>query len=111
MADQSKDYLKELLQLTRSNLKAFSYQKLTVAGSVVSLTVPTGARYALCIVESSISTPAIRYLETGGTPTATDGMVRSNLDSFDIQGAENLTNFKAIQVAAGTHTIHVQYYK
>jgi len=43
---------------------------------------------------------------------------RNNIDAskynfwnFDIQGAENLANFKAIQVAAGTHTLHIQYYK
>jgi len=38
-------------------------------------------------------------------------MVRTTLDTFDITGAPNLINFRAIQVAAGTHTLHVQYYK
>lgn len=110
MGDQSKEYLKELLQITRYNLVACGYQKLTVAGTAVSLTIPTGARYALVVVQSSIATPAIRYLEYG-TPTATDGIPRSDLDAFDIQGAQNLANFKAIQVGAGTHTLHIQYYK
>lgn len=108
--DQSKSYLKDLLQITRYNLVACGYQKLTVAGTAVSLTIPSGAKYALCVVQSSITTPAIRYLEYG-TPTSTDGIPRSDLDSFDIQGAENLANFKAIQVAAGNHTLHIQYYK
>lgn len=110
MGDQSKEYLKELLQITRYNLVACGYQKLTVAGTAVSLTIPTGARYALVVVQSSIATPAIRYLEYG-TPTATDGIPRSDLDAFDIQGAQNLANFKAIQVGAGAHTLHIQYYK
>ncbi len=110
MADQSKDYLKELLQLTRYNMIACGYQKLTVDGTVKSLTIPTGARYALCVLQSSITTPAIRYLEYG-TPSATDGIPRSDLDAFDIQGAQNLANFKVTQVGAGTHTLHIQYYK
>lgn len=111
MADQTKDYLKDLLKLTRANLNACGYQKLTVAGSVVSLTIPDpDSKYALIVVQSSITTPAIRYLEFN-TPTATDGIPRSDLDAFDVQGYQNLINFKAIQVGAGTHTLHIQYYK
>lgn len=110
MADITKDYLKELLQLTRYNMVACGYQKLTVDGTVKSLTIPTGARYALCVLQSSIATPAVRYLEYG-TPSSTDGIPRSDLDAFDIQGAQNLTNFKVTQIGAGTHTLHIQYYK
>lgn len=110
MADITKDYLKELLQLTRYNMVACGYQKLTVDGTVKSLTIPTGARYALCVLQSSIATPAVRYLEYG-TPSSTDGIPRSDLDAFDIQGAQNLANFKVTQVGAGTHTLHIQYYK
>ena len=110
MADQTKDYIKDLLKLTRYNLVACGYEKLTVAGAAVSLTVPTEAKYALIVLQSSIATPAIRYLEYS-TPTATDGIPRSDLDAFDIHGYQNLINFKAIQVGAGTHTLHIQYYK
>lgn len=109
-SDQSKQYLQELLRLTKYNLTACEYEKLSVAGTAVSLTVPTHANYALIVLQSSITTPAIRYLEYG-TPTSTDGIPRSNLDAFDIHGYQNLTNFKAIQVGAGTHTLHIQYYK
>lgn len=111
--NQSKSFLAELVKINKSNLLAFAYQKLTVSSSVVALTVPEGATYALVTVESSLSTPAIRYLELGNVtpPTSTDGMVRTTLDTFDITGAPNLINFRAIQVAAGTHTLHVQYYK
>jgi len=112
-SDQSKTLLRELIQITRYNLVALDYQKLTVAGTAVQLTVPAGARYALIVLQSSITTPAIRYLELGDKtlPTATDGIPRSDLDALDVQGYQNLVNFRAIQVGAGTHTLHIQYYK
>ena len=112
-SDQSKSYLSELLKLSKYNLISNGYQKLTVAGTAVSLTVPTNSRYALITVESTIATPAIRYLELGDAtlPTATDGMPRITADTFDIHGAQNLANFRAIQVGAGTHILHIQYYK
>lgn len=115
--DNSKSYLRELLQITRSNLKAIGWQSLTVNNTAggVSLTVPSGATYALIVVESTIvGTPAIRYLECGNSIQAvssTVGIPRSNLDAFDISGTENLVNFRAIQVAGGTHTLSIQYYR
>lgn len=112
-ADNSKEILRGLLKLSNNNLVALSYQKLSVTGTAVSLTVPDTARYALITVESSITTPAIRYLELGDTslPTATNGLPKSTLDTFDVAGYQNLINFRAIQVGAGTHTLHIQYYK
>ncbi len=115
ITDQSKSYLKQLVDASRYNLIAFGYQTLTVDATVggVSLTVPAGANYALIEVESSIATPAIRYKECGPTSavTATDGIRRSNLDAFDVVGYQNLINFRAIQVGAGTHQINVMYYR
>lgn len=113
--DQDKFYSAELVRIAKQNLIAIGYQKLTVdnTASGVSLTVPDNATYALVEVESSATGIAIRYLETGPkfTVTSTDGIGRSNLDGFDIHGAQNLTNFRAIQAQAGTHTLHIQYYK
>lgn len=114
--DESKQYLSQLLTLNRYNLKAIGWQSLTVDATSggVALTVPTNATYALIVVESTITTPAIRYLECGNSVqpvTATVGIPRSNLDVLDIQGKENLINFRAIQVGAGTHSLSIQYYK
>lgn len=112
-ADSSKQLLHELLILTKKNNIAVGYQKLTVDGTVKSLTVPNDATYALIVVESSIATEAIRYLELGATtpPSATDGIPRSDTNAFDVVGYQNLINFRVTQVAAGTHTLHIQYYK
>ena len=112
-SDQSNSYLSELVSLNKRNLVAIGYQKITITGSVSSFTVPTDAKYALCVLESSATGVAVRYLELGGLtlPTTTIGLPRSNGDSFDVQGAQNLTNFRATQAQGGTHSLNVVYYK
>ncbi len=110
--NQSKSYLDQLLKQNLNNFKAFAYEKVSVTGAVTTLTVPATAKYAEIRLESTITTSiAIRYLITGGIPTSTDGMALNNLDLFDLTDYQNLINFKAIQTGAGTHTLHVQYYK
>lgn len=115
--DNSKSYLNELIRLNKKDLISIGYQKLTVDATAdgVSLTVPNDATYALMVVESNVTGAiAIRYLECGNTVytvSTTDGIGRSHLDAFDVDGKQNLTNFRAIQTTAGTHTLHIQYYK
>lgn len=113
-SDQSKQYTSELVNLTKKNLVACGYENLAVGGTAVSLAnLPAEAQYALIVVESTIATSAIRYLELGSKtlPTSTVGIPRSNGDAFDVTGYTNLTNFRAIQLSAGTHNLCVQYYK
>ncbi len=111
--DNSKSYLKELVRLNKYNLLACGYQKLDVStAGAKSLTIPTDATYAEITLESSVTTGVVtRYLEYGGTPTATDGMGLVHLTTFDINGYANLANFKIILTTAGTHTAHIQYFK
>ena len=111
--NQSKSYLSELNRITKYNLIACGYEQLAVTGSVASLTVPINARYALIEVESSISTPSIRYLELGSKtlPTTSTGIRRSDGTAFDVTGYQNLLNFRVIQTGAGTHKLNIQYYK
>jgi hypothetical protein len=112
--NQSKSYLSELVRLNRYNLIACGYEQLSVTGTATALlNIPADAKYALMEVESSLTTPAIRYLELGDKvlPTSSTGIRRSNLDGVDISGYQNLINFRAIQIAAGTHKINVAYYK
>ena len=112
-SDQSKSYLSELVSLSKRNLVAIGYQQITITGSISSFTVPADAKYALCVLESTATGIAVRYLALGGLtlPTTTTGLPRSTGDSFDVQGAQNLTNFRAIQAQAGTHVLNVVYYK
>ena len=112
--NQSKSYLSELVRLNKYNLIACGYEQLTVAGTAVGFaSIPSDAKYALIEVESSITTPTIRYLELGDTtkPTASTGIRRSDSSAFDVTGMPNLINFRAIQVGAGTHKLNIQYYK
>lgn len=115
--NQSKEFLQSLLSYTKYNKKAIGFQLLTVDNTAggIALTVPENSTYALVVVESSVTVGVVvRYLEVGptvSTVTSANGIPRSHLDAFDIQGTENLRNFRIIQTTAGTHTISVQYYK
>lgn len=110
--NQSKSYLSDLVKIALNGFKAFAYQKLTINGTAAKLTVPDGTKYAEIRLESTVTTSIpVRYLITGGVPTATDGMAMNSLDLFDITDYANIINFSAIQTGAGTHTLHITYYK
>ena len=111
--DQSKKYLSELVDLTRKSKQAIGYQKLVV-GALSSLTIPVGATYCEMRIESTNTTAIVlRYLflNTATPPSTTDGMALTHLDLFDILNNENMNNFRIIPAVAGTHTLHIQYYK
>lgn len=114
MADQTKEYIKELVRLTKYNLTAIGYEKLTVDGTVKSLaSIPATAKYAEVTLESGATGVAVRYLELGGSgtqPSTTAGIGKSDLDMWDVHGQHNLVNFRITQAQAGTHNIYVQYY-
>lgn len=113
--DNSKSFLRELVRLNNYNFIACGYEKLSVTGTAGGLSnVPADARYALMELEGDKTAGAmIRYLELGDTtlPTSTTGLRKSDMDGFDVHGYQNLINFRAIQIAPGTNSINVQYYK
>lgn len=112
-ADQSKQYLAELIGLNKYNLIGVGYEKLTVAGTAVSMTVPAEAQYAEIRLESSITTLAVRHLQLGSKtlPVAGTGMPLFDTDVYTVIGYQNLVNFRAIQEGAGTHNLNIQYFK
>lgn len=81
----------------------------------VSLTVPAGATYAeisLVADATAATTNVARFWVDGTTPTATQGLSRNHLATWDLSGGDALVNFKIIGVeAAKTHTLNIQYYK
>lgn len=110
MRDQNY-FLSKILSELLTYMRCIGYEKLTVSSSSVSLTPPSNAKYALCVVESTVTDQiALRYLETGAAPTSSNGMPRWDQGAFDILGTDNIRSFKAIQATAGTHAINVQYY-
>ena len=115
MSDQEKQYLQELVKLNRTNLLACGYERITVDNTSggKSLTIPTNAKYALCILESDAEGIAARYLEVGPTTevTSSNGIPRTNESAFSIEGYQNLLNFRIIQAQSGNHYLNVQYYK
>jgi hypothetical protein len=114
MGDQIKQYTKELVNLTRKTVTAFYYEKISVDGTVKSLTVPDGATYAEIQLDSTATGAAIRVLMLGtaGTqPSTTDGLGYRDGTFWDVTGYQNLLNFRVTRAQAGTHTLYIQYFK
>lgn len=111
--DQTKVYAAKQLQAALNGFKAFSYEQITVSGAIQNLTIPTGAKYALVIVESTEATNIVaRYLEFKSTAVAAGtGLPVKDGSVFDITDAQNLTGFQVIQEAAYTTKLNIQYYR
>lgn len=111
--NQSKSYLSLLTRFGQNSFKAFSYESITVDGTVKTLTVPAEAKYALITVESSVTSGVVaRYLETKQTTVSTTaGLALRDGSVIDITDAQNLSGFQITQAQAGTHVIKVQYSK
>lgn len=112
MNTQDKNTLYRLL--AGKDLIACGYEKLSLSAGAEALTIPTGATYAELRLESDVTTQvAARYLMLGAAdlPTTSRGLALNNLDFFDINNGTNLVNFRIIQATAGTHVLHIQYYK
>jgi len=54
---------------------------------------------------------AIRMWQDGSTPTATQGYILGDLDSYEITNIENIQKAKFIGIdASKTHSLHVLYF-
>ncbi len=79
-------------------------QVLSVSSSVVTLTVPTGATHAFISVEGA----AIRFYNTGDTPSSTDGhLLAAGAGPLEV---DRLANVKLIRQTADA-TVQVSYHK
>lgn len=91
-------------QVKDASLKPLGYQKITGLSTSQSLTVPIGARYAMCKTEGQ----SVRYRDDGTDPTATDGMLIDVGDEFWYSG--NLAEIEFLETTASA-TLHVSYYR
>lgn len=105
------DLLRKIGQLLEDNSVAIGHQTISLGASASSLTIPDGAKSALIQIESDNTTaPVMRFWEDGTLPTTTVGMFRLNGDFLEVTTAQNLVNFRAINVT-GTTKLQITYYK
>jgi hypothetical protein len=110
--NQSKSYQSRSLRAALNTPAAIGYETITVDGTIKSLTPTAGATHAFIKLESSATGIAVRILEFKSTAvTTTVGIGLSNLDTYNITNAQNITGFQVTQAQGGTHKLHVQYYK
>jgi hypothetical protein len=81
-------------------------QYALAVSSATSLTVPSGATYAVVCAEGA----NVRYTVDGTTPTASTGMPLLQNSCISLQNAATLNKFQAIQQSS-TATIDVSYYQ
>ena len=83
------------------------YEKVTVAGTAVGLTIPSDATKALMVLEDA----KVRFRDDGTNPTATEGMPLNIDQSLVIESGLSLGKFKAIRTGATSGTLYILYYK
>ena len=111
LTDNSKTYLRELVRQGLNHLEAFSFESITVTGSVATLTVPTGAKMAEITLVSTVTPGVAVRVRYDANPASGTGAPYYNTNRWVVYDMKNLVAFKAIQESVGTHTLSVQYYR
>jgi hypothetical protein len=86
-------------------------ETLTVAGTAVSLTIPTPSTRPVEQAEVIVTDADIVYQADGTTPTASDGGLYRNGERFIIKGVTDLANFKAIRRTSTSSVIYITYFR
>lgn len=90
--------------VTEGKLVPLGYQQITALSAAASLTVPAGARLAIC----QATVAALRWRDDGTNPTASIGMLLSV--NYEIVYTGDLTTIKFIE-SAGGGILNVSYYR
>jgi len=110
--NQSKSYLDLLVRYGLNSPKSFAFEQITVDSSVQSLTIPDGAKYAICVLESSTSGISARMLQNKSVAvSSTFGIPIDNGAIFEISDYANLDGFQITIVGVGTVVLNVEYFK
>lgn len=110
--NQSKSYLDLLVRFGLNSVKSFGYEQIAVDNTVKGLTIPEGAKYAICVLESDASGTVARMLQnTGTTVSSTVGLPISNGTIFEIFDYANLNGFRITETASHTTKLNVEYFK
>ena len=94
------------MSLSNEPLQAMGYQQLTVSTSVVTLTVPAGARVAKMRLE--VAANRLRWRDDGQSPSAGTGFLVDSGVPFDYEG--DLKNFRAIRADAADAILDISFY-
>ena len=81
---------------------------LTVAGTAVSLTVPTGAKPRAATVQ--VFEASVRFWLDGSVPTATTGHRADIGDLIQLESSAEVVNFKVIRETSTSASVEVTYY-
>ena len=111
------DILQELLITMSSNHKGCGKQTLlATAGTVVSLTVPNEASYAILKAETDDTEGSTDYQRLirwwiGTGPTAGEGIPMGHLDSWSVGERDNLIKLRILGIDENsTPKVQIQYY-
>jgi len=86
-------------------------ETLTVAGTAVSLTVPTPTDRSIEEVEIIVTDADIIFQADGTTPTASDGSLYRNGERFRIKGLTDIANFQAIRRTSTSAVLYITYFR
>jgi hypothetical protein len=84
------------------------FERITVAGTASSLTVPTNGVGALVQIETE---GTVRYLTTSTAPTSTSGTLAFPGEDIFLSTPAELSDFKVIRVGSTSVSVSVTYYK
>jgi hypothetical protein len=88
------------------------YAALTVSGTVVQLTVPSGTNAATLVLEGNTADttpiPLVWYTLNGETPSATNGLPLYNGAVLEVFEAE-LAAARFIQATASNQELHIEF--
>ena len=110
-ANNSQTNLEKIVRALTYDATAFAHEVIELSDpTTYSLNVPEGTKYALLYLTGPTKTNYISYWLDGGEPTITEGIKRYAETAFDINGADDIKNFKC--VSNGTDlTLNIQYYR
>lgn len=94
-------------------MKGITYEKITVGSIETPLNAPSNAVKALLVLEAANNAvnkaKVIRFLDTGDTPTTTEGQPLGDGAIVELGGVQ-ITDFKAVSIDGLDHTLNVTYY-
>ena len=91
--------------MTVSNETGLSHEQITVAATAVGVTMPVGRTPVRATL--TLETAQIRFTYHGTAPSAAVGHLMDVGDALTLEGAVNITNFRAIRSGSTSGVLSV----